>query len=476
MKNGIKNALHTDKFVFIETFGCQMNDNDTERMYSILRGIGYRPTDSPEAARLILINTCTVRDKAEQKLYSAVGRFKSLKAQNDGLVIGVCGCVAQQAGVNLFKRAPHVDMVVGTQNVHRLPELLTQVIASGKHVLATDIDPAISETEYAARRRQVAGTKGSVSIMRGCDNHCSYCIVPQVRGPEVSRTPGDVLSEVSALVGEGAREVTLLGQNVNSYSSFNNPGNESGNNSGNEEGAGEKLNFPELLRRVCAVADLERVRFVTSHPKDISDELISLFGEEPKLARHLHLPVQSGSNMVLKRMGRGYSVERYIACVELLKSLYPDMAITTDLIVGFPGETRDDFEKSIEVVRTLEFDGIFSFKYSPRPGTPAAAFRDQLDDETKKSRLEVLLSIQKEITLKKNRALVGSTQEVLVEGSSKLDSRELTGRTTCNRVVNFPSSADTDLSKTPGVTNILIEGAYANSLRGVAVERSLLCS
>ena len=468
----MKNTFHTDKFVFIDTFGCQMNDNDTERMYSILGGIGYKPADSPEAAGLILINTCTVRDKAEQKLYSAVGRFKSLKARNDGLIIGICGCVAQQAGENLFKRAPYVDMVVGTQNVHRLPELIEQVIASGTQVLATDIDQAISETEYATKRRHVPGTRESVSIMRGCDNHCSYCIVPQVRGTEVSRTPGDVLREVSSLVREGAREVTLLGQNVNSYSSVDEPDSVSGNGGG----IGPKVDFPELLRRVCAVADLERVRFVTSHPKDISDELIHLFGEEPKLARHLHLPLQSGSDSVLARMGRGYSGERYITCVELLRSLYPDMAITTDLIVGFPGETRADFEESIKVVRTLEFDGIFSFKYSPRPGTPAAAFRDQLDDETKQSRLEVLLSLQREITLKKNRALVGSTMEVLVEGSSKLDSMELTGRTTCNRVVNFPSSANTEPCKTPGITNILIKGAYANSLRGAAVERSLLCS
>ena len=433
-----------DRYVFIETFGCQMNDNDSIRMMALLEANSYRKTDRPEEADLILVNTCSVRDKAEQKVYSTVGRYKSLKEAKPGLVIGISGCVAQQAGASLLKRMPHVDMVVGTHNIHRIPALVNEVLAGQGRVTSTEFDEAIHTEKYSVNSTALKGkVKCFVNIMRGCDNFCTYCIVPYVRGREVSRPAGDILGEVRALAENGVREVTLLGQNVNSYDG--------------------EVTFPELLRRVSAIDGIDRVRFVTSHPKDLSEELIHLFGEVPELARSMHLPVQSGSDRVLERMRRGYTVSDYVAKVRMLRDLYPDMAITTDVIVGFPGESDDDFEDTLSLVREVEYDGMFSFKYSPRPETEAAGYPDQVPDETRQERLERLQSIQKDITLKKNTAMVGRTVKVLAEGPSKADASELTGRTSCNRVVNFPG----DAALKGSMVDVLITEAYANSLRGI---------
>ncbi len=441
-------ALHDrEKLVFLETFGCQMNENDSERMLGVLKGLSYARTKDPSEADLILINTCSIRDKAEQKVYSTLGRFKSLKKERPGLVIGVAGCVAQQEGEKLLKRAPHLDIVFGPHNVHKLKELLLKA-DSGAKVVVTGQTEEISPEEYGTEPVEIE-EKAFVSIMRGCNNFCSYCIVPYTRGREVSRLSRDILNEIEGLVARGVKEVTLLGQNVNSYGT----------------GGGGDVSFPELLVKVCRVEGLSRVRFITSHPKDISDELIHLFGEEHKLCRHVHLPVQSGSDRVLAAMGRGYTVEGYLAKAGLLKRLYPDMAITSDIIVGFPGETAVDHEATMGLLRTVRFDNIFSFMYSPRPGTRAAGLPDQVPPEARSERLQRLQEEQKEITGERMRALVGKTVEVLVEGGSKIDPTELSGRTPCNRIVNFPAPAR--LLAGPGrLTDVTITEAYQNSLRG----------
>jgi tRNA-2-methylthio-N6-dimethylallyladenosine synthase len=451
----MKRGLQKEKTVFIDTFGCQMNESDSDRLFSLLKGIGFSRSAEPESADLIIINTCSIRDKAEQKVYSTVGRFKALKKKNPGLIICISGCVAQQEGASLLKRIPHLDMVIGTHNIHRIADLLNEVSLNRKRIVANELSSTIMDGEYRPASPDVKRKKTFVSIMRGCNNYCSYCIVPYVRGREVSRPSSDILEEVEALAANGTKEITLLGQNVNSYGT---------------SGGGD-ISFPELLRWVSRIEGIERVRFVTSHPKDISMELIKLFGEEPKLCRNIHLPIQSGSDRVLERMKRGYTVYEYLSKVFFLKKLYPGMSISTDIIVGFPGEEERDFEATMNVIREVEFDSIFSFKYSPRPRTLAATFYDQVPDSVKSRRLEILQSTQKCITMKKNKALEGKTVDVFVEGRSKAVEDELTGRAPCNRVINFPG----DPALIGSIIDVMITQAYANSLRAIPTERSLIC-
>ncbi|MBI5826166.1 MAG: tRNA (N6-isopentenyl adenosine(37)-C2)-methylthiotransferase MiaB [Deltaproteobacteria bacterium] len=436
----------TGKLVFLETFGCQMNDNDSLRMLSILKDLGYSRTDAPERADLIIINTCSVRGKAEHKVYSTIGRFRPLKREKPSLIIGVSGCVAQQEGERLLKRSPYLDIVFGPQNIHRLKEILSAASIGKERVVATAQSLTIDDSEYG-RITPASGEKASVSIMRGCDNFCSYCIVPYTRGREVSRSSAGIIREVAALASSGVREVTLLGQNVNSY------------------GAGGKADatFPELLRMAAGVEGIERVRFITSHPRDISEELIYLFGEEPKLCRHIHLPVQSGSDAILERMGRGYTKKEYMSKVSLFKKLYPDISVTTDMIVGFPGETEGDFKDTMDLINEVRFDNVFSFMYSPRPGTLAAGFAGQAALDVKSERLHVLQETQRGITEERNRALVGRRAEVLVEGESKARPEELSGRTSCNRIVNFQAPK----ALTGTLADVIITDAFPNSLRGV---------
>lgn len=442
------NAPQTARRVFLETFGCQMNENDSDRLLGFLRDISYIKTDAPEKADLIVINTCSIRDKAEQKVYSILGRFKALKKDNPALIIGVAGCVAQQEGEALLKRAPYLDMVFGPHNIHRIKDIIGEVERDRARVVATAFSESIDPEEYEYTTPD--GLKAFVSIMRGCNNFCSYCIVPYTRGREVSRNSSDIVSEVERLSRDGVREVTLIGQNVNSYGA---------------EGAGS-VSFPGLLKMVAAVDGIERVRFITSHPKDISPELISLFGAEKKLCRHMHLPVQSGSDKILKVMGRGYTRDEYLGKVALLKKLYPDMAVTSDIIVGFPGETEADFEDTMGLINTVRFDNIFSFMYSPRPGTKAAGLEGQIPFDARSERLKSLQEAQRDITFERNRALAGSTVEVLAEGPSKADETELTGRTSCNRIVNFPAPMD----KAGCLINVTITDAFPNSLRGTYKE------
>ncbi len=434
--------------VYIETFGCQMNESDSDRLLGFLSRLGFERTGESSTADLIVLNTCSVRDKAEQKVYSTLGRFRSLKEERPGLVIVLAGCVAQQEGERLLRRIPYLDLVIGTASIHRIGELLEGIGDGNKRLAATTLSGIIEHDEYGVSAK-ASPVRSFVSIMRGCNNYCTYCIVPYTRGPEASRPAAEILGEVRALARQGTREVTLLGQNVNSY---------------RDPSGG--LGFPALLRRVVAIDGIRRVRFVTSHPRDLSDELIGLFGEEEKLCRHLHLPVQSGSDRVLAAMKRDYTSGQYMAKIEKLKALYPDMAITTDIIVGFPGEQRADFEATMDLVRAVEYDNIFSFKYSPRPGTLAAGYEDHVEDAEKSARLSLLQETQREITMRRGLALVGTIQEVLVEGTSKRDDTDLTGRTETNRVVNFPASST---EAGPGdMVEVIITSAYQHSLRAVS--------
>jgi tRNA-2-methylthio-N6-dimethylallyladenosine synthase len=435
------------KNLYIQTYGCQMNQYDSERIARIMARRGYRQTDQIDSADLILLNTCTVRDKAEQKVYSLLGSWKDLKAARAGVIIGVGGCVAQQQGGALLKRVPHLDLVFGTQNIHKLPEMVEQVEAEqGRPVeVAFYRDPAYMEDPDA--RPQIHGVKAYVTIMQGCNKVCSFCIVPHVRGRELSRPSARIVAEVEALVARGVVEIMLLGQNVNSYGKLT---------------RGE-LSFADLLRRVNSIAGLERIRFTTSHPQDLSPELIDAFASLDHLCEHLHLPVQSGSDAVLARMRRGYSRREYLERICRLRESRPEVALSTDIIVGFPGETDADFEQTVELLEQLEYDEIFSFTYSPRPQTVSAkVYADDVPPDIKKERLSRVQTLQQGISLAKNRRRIGEVEEILVEGRSKLKSGQVMGRTRGNRIVNLAG----DEKLIGRLVRARIVGATANSLLG----------
>jgi tRNA-2-methylthio-N6-dimethylallyladenosine synthase len=449
------------KRLYIYTIGCQMNVYDSEHMAMHLASLGYTPALSPEDADLIIVNTCSVRDKAEQKAFSTLGRLEGLKRRRPGLIVGVAGCVAQQEGARIFKRAPHVDIVIGTRAVGRLPAHVRKVEAERCRVVDLDLTPGPESPEEALPAAGIPGVSRFVTIMRGCDNFCSYCVVPHVRGREVSRLPESIVQEITALVAAGKREVTLLGQNVNSY--------------GTKEGL---CSFPELLARVNAVDGLLRIRFTTSHPKDVTRDLVESFARIEKLCPHIHLPVQTGSNRLLERMNRKYTREHYLDNVFKLRDTCPEIAITSDMIVGFPGETDADFEDTLDLVRNVEFDGLFAFMYSDRPPAPAARLSEKVPAHLKQERLHALLQLQETFTYKKNAALVGSVQEILTEGVSKKQAAgsaaerpvvQWTGRTPGNKIVNFhvgggPSSFATATAGT--LVRVRIEKALAHSLWG----------
>ena len=407
------------QLVYIKTFGCQMNEHDSENILNLLASVNYQPTPDPKKADLILINTCSVREKSEQKVYSLLGRLKRHK-KNGGILLGVGGCVAQQEGDKLLKKAPYIDLVFGTSNIHRLPELIRTARHVGKTQVATEFYED-SPCYHVPELPKLFQVKAYVTIMEGCDNFCSFCVVPFVRGREKSRPSGEILKEVRGLVTAGVKEVTLLGQNVNSY----------GINV-----AGE-LSFSGLLKELNKIDGLERIRFTTSHPKDLCEELIVCFEDQPKLCPHIHLPLQSGSDRILKMMNRGYTREDYLLKIKMLRTVCPEIGITTDLIVGFPGETEKDFQATLDMVSEVEYDEFFSFKYSDRPKTQASQYPDKLPEEEKARRLSILQEKQKSITLKKNRTLVGKTIAVLVEGESKKNPLHVSGRSGTNKVVNF---------------------------------------
>lgn len=410
--------------VFIQTFGCQMNKYDSEKMAGVLGEFDYSLTNTVDKADVIILNTCSVRDKAEQKVFSKLGRLKKQKNKNPELIIGVGGCIGQISSETILKRTPYVDLVFGTMNIHRLPILIDKVLEGNGPVSEVYSEADQYFDDYRLSRE--SNIQAWMSIMHGCDNYCSYCVVPYTRGREVSRTSSDILSEIKMLAHEGYKEVTLLGQNVNSYGKNNN----------------EELTFSGLLEKACAIPGIERIRFITSHPKDFSNELIEVIRDFDKVCEQIHLPVQSGSNKILSLMNRKYSVEEYLENIKKLKLAVPDVALSTDIIVGFPGETERDFEDTIDLIKKVEFDNIFLFKFSPRPGTSAAQLSIQIDGKTKQKRFETLLNLQKSITLKANMKLEGKTEEVLVEGKSKNNSDKFTGRTLSNKIVNFRGSDD----------------------------------
>lgn len=436
----------TSKRLFIHTFGCQMNDLDSDKMAAVLSRTGYKRVEAAEQADLILLNTCSIREKAEHKFVSALGRYRHIKAEK-GALIGVMGCVAQQEGDQILKSFPYVDMVIGPDGIAGLPAALEHVKSGAGPVVNTTFDdsleyPFVSDLPLDADRRITA----FVTIMKGCDNKCTFCIVPTTRGPEVSRSAREVVAEVQALVDKGVREVTLLGQNVNSYGKH-------------VEG---EVDFAGLIHQVAQVEELRRIRFTTSHPRDLSDRLVETFGTIPKLCGHFHLPVQSGSNKVLRRMKRYYTREWYLERVERLREARPDIVLTTDFIVGFPGETDDDFAATMDLLNTVKFDASFSFIYSPRPGTPALKLVDDVATETKQRRLAQLQWRQREIQQAAFGGQVGQHTSVLVEGPSKKGEGDLTGRTGGNRVVNFEGRPRLIGQEVP----VRITRAFSNSLRG----------
>ena len=413
------------KKVFIKTFGCQMNEYDSQKMADVLGAAeGYEATDNPEEADLVLFNTCSVREKAQEKVFSDLGRVKHLKEK--GVLIGVGGCVASQEGEDIIKRAPFVDVVFGPQTLHRLPEMLkARTILRRPQV---DISfPEIEKFDHLPPAR-VDGATAFVSIMEGCSKYCSYCVVPYTRGEEVSRPFEDVLVEVAGLADQGVKEVTLLGQNVNAYR-------------GRMGETAQIADFALLLEYVAEIPGIERLRYTTSHPSEFTPRLIEAYGKLPKLVSHLHLPVQHGSDRILMAMKRGYTAMEYKSIVRKLRVIRPEMALSSDFIVGFPGETEDDFQKMMRLIEDLRYDNSFSFIFSPRPGTPAANLQDDTPHEVKLRRLqEVQAAINRQL-LEISQERVGTVQRVLVEGRSKRDAGELMGRTECNRVVNFAGDA-----------------------------------
>jgi len=439
------------KKVFIKTFGCQMNEYDSDKMADVLRAVaGYEPTSDIEQADLVLFNTCSVREKAQEKVFSDLGRVKHLKAK--GVLIGVGGCVASQEGAAIIERAPYVDMVFGPQTLHRLP----QMIAARQAQNRPQVDISFAEIEKFDHLPPacVEGATAFVSIMEGCSKYCSYCVVPYTRGEEVSRPLDDVLTEVAGLADQGVREVTLLGQNVNAYR-------------GAMGGSAGTADFALLLGYVHDIAGIARIRYTTSHPNELGARLIEAYGRLPKLVDQLHLPVQHGSDRVLAAMKRGYTSLEYKSTVRKLRAVRPAISLSSDFIVGFPGETAEDFAKTMQLIDDVGFDGAFSFLFSPRPGTPAAALADDTPHALKLERLQVLQARIEEQARIHSAARVGTLQRVLVEGPSRKDPNELMGRTACNRIVNFKGSA----RLVGQMVDMTITSAFPHSLRGEVLVR-----
>ena len=435
--------------VFIKTFGCQMNEYDSDKMADVMQAAeGYEPTDDPEQADLILFNTCSVREKAQEKVFSDLGRVKHLKAK--GVLIGVGGCVASQEGEEIIKRAPYVDVVFGPQTLHRLPELL----AERARQKAPQVDirfPEIEKFDHLPPAR-VEGASAFVSIMEGCSKYCSYCVVPYTRGEEFSRPFDDVLTEVAGLADQGVKEVTLLGQNVNAYR-------------GKMGDTAEIADFALLIEYVAEIPGIERIRYTTSHPNEFTPRLIEVYGKVPQLVSHLHLPVQHGSDRILMAMKRGYTAMEYKSIIRKLRAVRPDLSLSSDFIVGFPGETEDDFGKMMKLIDDVGYDASFSFIFSPRPGTPAANLADDTPHEVKLKRLQHLQATIEQNVRAISASRVGTMQRILVEGPSRKNPHELMGRTECNRIVNFDGGPN-GARLVGQMIDVVITEALPHSLRG----------
>jgi tRNA-2-methylthio-N6-dimethylallyladenosine synthase len=438
-----------NKLLYIQTFGCQMNVHDSEQMAALLADCGYKTTDNLKLADVILLNTCSIREKAAQKVYSELGRIGLLKEQNPELIIGVGGCLAQHLGSKFHKRVRYLDFVFGTHNIHRLPEMIAAVRKKREKITQIDFNKSFNSIGIYAP--PVNGALSAfVTIMQGCNNFCAYCVVPYLRGREMSRPPGEIIEEIKKLADHGIKEVTLLGQNVNSYGKT----------------MEKHMNFAELIRKIGKVSGIERIRFTTSHPRDLSEELINCFAEEEKLCEHIHLPVQSGSNRLLELMNRGYSVEDYLKKVDRLRQVCPRISITSDIIVGFPGETENDYQETIDMMEKIRFDSTFSFKYSERKGTAAEKLEGKINECEKQRRLKYLQDLQDKHTLEANTQLEGSRQELLIEGKSKNSENDLMGRTSSWKIVNFKGNQEI-IGK---LIDVKITKSYLHSLRGKLIE------
>jgi tRNA-2-methylthio-N6-dimethylallyladenosine synthase len=430
---------------FLETFGCQMNDHDSEKVAGVLHSRGYRQVESPESASLILYNTCSIREKAAQKVFSRLGEFGL--QQNEGRIIGVLGCVAQQEGEEIFKRAPWVSLVCGSASYSKLPELLAQVEAGNQRV--TGLDNDTDETFETPVTRRDNPWRAYLTIIEGCDKACSYCVVPYTRGPERSRASDSILREVRQLAELGYSEVQLLGQTVNSY----------------KDPTTRKMRFSELLLAVADAPGICRVRFTTSHPRDFTQDIVDAIDAQPKLCNHVHLPVQSGSTRVLQAMQRTYSREEYLEKIAMIRGAKRSISITTDIIVGFPGEAEEDLEETLSLLEAVRYDGVFAFKYSPRPHTPSLKMRDAIPEEEKSRRLALLQEKQREIQTVKHASLVGGTFELLVGGKSRREN-QWSGHTSCHRVINFSSQEQALLGK---YVQISVTGGTPTGLVGEQV-------
>lgn len=443
------------KKLFIQTHGCQMNEYDSSRMRDLLgESHDMVTTDDPEDADVLLINTCSIREKAQEKLFHQLGRWKHLKEKKPNLIIGVGGCVASQEGKAISKRAPFVDLIFGPQTLHRLPEMMETKKDSG----AVVVDISFPEIEKFDRlpEPEVDGPSAFVSIMEGCSKYCTFCVVPYTRGEEVSRPVEDVLHEIRHLAAQDVREVNLLGQNVNAYRG--------------ESANGEIVDLAELITMVATIDGIDRIRYTTSHPVEFSDSLIQAYADIPELVSHLHLPVQSGSDRILMAMKRGHTALEYKSKLRKLMTIRPGISLSSDFIIGFPGETEDDFMATMKLIQDIGFDNSFSFIYSPRPGTPASDLPDDTDMATKKERLRILQDRIVQQAQAISRRMVGNTERVLVTGYSKKDPGQLSGRTENNRVVNFSCDTPALIGK---FADILIEQALPNSLRGVLLGSEL---
>jgi tRNA-2-methylthio-N6-dimethylallyladenosine synthase len=440
------------KTYFIETYGCQMNVHDTEKICGILNGLDYAPAEDEKNADLVLLNTCSVREKAAHKVFTRLGLLKKLKQGKPGMIIGVCGCLAQQEGDLFFKNRPYVDVVFGPRNVGELPSILNRV-ENERHQLLALSGPRQEPTFEVDTILRDSAIKAYITIMEGCDKFCTFCVVPFLRGREVSRDPHSILLEARKLADNGYIELCLLGQNVNSYRY-------------------ENFDFADLLCSLHEIPGIKRIRYTSPHPTDINPKVMNLYAELPKLCPNLHLPLQAGSNDVLSNMKRDYTREMYLSKVEYLRRLCPEIALSTDIIVGFPGETEIDFQHTMDMVKTVEFASIFSFKYSPRKFTAALKMDNEIPDAEKSERLQRLQNVQKEIQRRLNQSLIGTIQEVLVENHSKKGEGELSGRTPCNRIVNFPGPERWRGSFIP----VQIQSATPNSLNGIPAAASSFSS
>ena len=442
------------KKVFIRTFGCQMNEYDSDKMADVLHAFeGYEKTASIDDADLVLYNSCSVREKASEKLFSDLGRIRELKLAKPGLLIGVGGCVASQEGEGIVKRAPYVDLVFGPQTLHRLPAMIQTKRKTGQ----SQVDISFPEVEKfdSMPPARVEGVTAFVSIMEGCSKYCSFCVVPYTRGEEISRSFESVMADIRDLVSKGVKEVTLLGQNVNAYIG--------------EMPDGESADFALLLSAVHAIAGIERIRYTTSHPLEFTQRLIDCYAKLPKLVSQLHLPVQSGSDKVLAAMKRNYTATEYKSIIRRLRAVRPDISITSDFIIGFPGETEDDFERTMKLIEDVQFDGSFSFIYSRRPGTPAASLLDDTPYEVKLKRLHRMQKALDAQLHAASNAMIGTTQRVLVEGASRKDADELMGRTDNNRVVNFAVSGNNATRLIGKFVDVVITSVSHYTLRGQIV-------